>query len=265
MSHTDVVNPTLTVDIDAYFRRIGYAGPRAPTQATLHALHAAHIESVPFENLDIHAGRPIILDEDALFDKIVRRHRGGFCYEINGLFSALLRELGFRVTRLSAGVLDDAGVFGPDFDHMTVLVDLEERWLADVGFGDAFWEPLRLDDPGEQVQRGRRFRITHDDRLALLHFEYEPGKPEGYRFSFEPRRLAEYEGMCHFHQTSPDSPFTQRRFVTKATPTGRITLRDTRVIITEHGQRNERPLADGEWERILEETFGIKASEAARR
>ncbi len=265
MSPANVVNPSLTVDLDAYLRRIGYAGPRAPTQSTLTALHTGHIESVPFENLDIHAGRPIVLDEDALFDKIVRRHRGGFCYEINGLFSALLRELGFQVTRLSAGVLDDAGVFGPDFDHMTLLVDLEERWLADVGFGDAFWEPLRLDDPGEQLQRGRRFTITHDNRLALLHFEYEPGKPEGYRFSFAPRSLAEYGGMCRFHQTSPESPFTQRRFVTKATPTGRITLRDTRLIVTEHGQRNERPLVEGEWERILEETFRINASEAARR
>lgn len=259
------MNPSLIVDLDAYLRRIGYGGSRAPTQATLRALHAAHIESVAFENLDIHAGRPIVLDEDALFDKIVRRHRGGFCYEINGLFSALLRELGFRVTRLSAGVLDDAGSFGPDFDHMTLLVDLDDRWLADVGFGDAFWEPLRLDDPGEQVQRGRRFTITHDGRLGLLHFEYVPGKLEGYRFSFEPRSLAEYEGMCRFHQTSPESPFTQRRFVTRATPAGRITLRDTRLTVTEHGQRDERPLAGGEWERILEETFGINASEVARR
>ncbi|MGH2404722.1 MAG: arylamine N-acetyltransferase family protein [bacterium] len=245
------------LDLDSYLRRIGYDGPQAPTQATLWAVHAAHIEAVPFENLDIHAGRPIVLDEDALFDKIVRRHRGGFCYELNGLFSVLLTELGFRVTRLSAGVLDDAGVFGPEFDHMTLLVDLENRWLADVGFGDAFWEPLRLDDPHEQTQRGRRFTIAHDGHLGTLHFEYAQGKPEGYRFSFQPRQFVEYESMCHYHQTSPDSPFTRGRFVTKATPTGRITLSETRVIVTERGQRNERLLAEGEWERILQEEFGI--------
>src|SRR3989304_2800207 len=99
------------------------------------------MEAVPFENLDIIAGRPIVLEEEALLDKIVRRRRGGFCYELNGLFSALLRTLGFRVTRLSAGVLNEDGTFGPDFDHMTLLVELEDRWLADVGVGGFFREP----------------------------------------------------------------------------------------------------------------------------
>ncbi len=253
------------VDLDAYLRRIEYRGPQEPTQATLRALHAAHVEAVPFENLDIHAGRPIVLNEEALFDKIVRRHRGGFCYELNGLFSALLAQLGFRVTRLSAGVLGEDGAFGPDFDHMILLVELDDRWLADVGFGDAFWEPLRLDDPGEQIQRGRRFRISHDGRVGTMLYEDVPGKPEGYRFGFHSRQMADYEGMCRYHQTSPDSLFTQRRFLTRATPTGRITLRDTRLIVTEHGGRTERPLEEGEWERIVEEEFGISTSEFARR
>lgn len=248
-------------DVEAYLRRIGHQGSLAPTLATLRTVHAAHIETVPFENLDLYAGRPIVLDENALFNKIVRHRRGGFCCELNGLFSALLRKLGFRVTRLSAGVLNDDGSFGPDFDHMILLVELEDRWLADVGFGDAFWEPLRLDDPSEQVQRGRRFRITHDGRVGTMLFEDVPGKPEGYRFSFEPRQLRDYEGMCRYL----DSPFTQRRFVTKATPTGRMTLRDTRFIVTEHGERRERVLAEGEWARVLEGKFGISASEVTRR
>lgn len=252
------------IDVGAYFRRIGFRGPQSPTPSTLRALHAAHLQAVPFENLDIHAGRPIVLAEDALFDKIVGHRRGGFCYELNGLFSALLTQLGFRVTRLSAGVLDDGGVFGPEFDHMILLVDLDDRWLADVGFGDAFWEPLRVDDPHEQIQRGRSFKITHDGRVGTMLFEYAPGEPAGYRFSFEPRRLAAYEGMCQFHQTSPDSPFTQRRFATRATPAGRITLRDTRLIVTEHGQRRERPLTEGEWARVLEDEFGISSSELTR-
>jgi N-hydroxyarylamine O-acetyltransferase len=252
------------LDVDVYFLRIGYRGALTPSYETLRDLHLAHLHTVPFENLDIHFGRPIVLDEDALFDKIVRRRRGGFCYELNGLFSALLRQLGFRVTRLSAGVLAD-GTFGPEFDHMTLLVELENRYLADVGFGESFWEPLSLDDPNEQVQRGRGFRVTHDGQLGTMLFERTTGGSDGYRFTFEPRGFAEYEAMCRFHQTSPESPFTQRRVCSKATPTGRITLRDTRLIVTEHGERREEPLSEGEWVRTLEREFGISASEFARR
>jgi len=98
------------------------------------------MRTVPFENLDIHLKRPIVLEDNALFDKIVTRKRGGFCYELNGLFAALLRALGFDVVMLSAGVANPEREFGPDFDHMALLVTLEQSWLADVGFGDSFVE-----------------------------------------------------------------------------------------------------------------------------
>src|SRR6266540_1131840 len=105
------------MDIQAYLCRIHYRGGLAPTAAILRELHRAHLLTVPFENLDIHLGRPILLDQEALFDKIVTRRRGGFCYELNGLFALLLRELGFDVTLLSAGVAHADGGFGPEFDH----------------------------------------------------------------------------------------------------------------------------------------------------
>ncbi|HEX8536198.1 MAG TPA: arylamine N-acetyltransferase, partial [Cystobacter sp.] len=109
---------------------------------TLRALHRRHIESIPFENLDIHSQRPIVLDEAAFFEKIIRQRRGGFCYELNGLFAALLRALGFQVAYLSGrvssdGVRDD----GPEFDHLLLEVTWNGSWLVDVGFGDAFAEP----------------------------------------------------------------------------------------------------------------------------
>src|SRR5215207_9436793 len=150
------------VDTTAYLKRIDYRGPLAPTAATLRRLQVAHLLSVPFENLSIHAGEPIVLDEDALFDKIVVRRRGGFCYELNGLFAALLRALGFHVEMLSAGVMSQAGEFGPEFDHMALLVSLAERWLVDVGFGDSFIEPLLLAERAEQAQGGRAYRIDED-------------------------------------------------------------------------------------------------------
>lgn len=245
------------MNIDAYLRRIRYQGPAAPDRSTLQALHVAHLEAVPFENLDIHLGRRIVLDEDALFDKIVRRRRGGFCYELNGLFGALLRRLGFRVTRLSAGVRNADGSYGPDFDHMTLLVDLEERWLADVGFGEAFRLPLRVDECPEQVQDGRTFRISRGGPWTVVLFEDQAGETKGYRFTEQPRELADYEAMCHYHQTSPDSPFTQRRVCSLATPDGRITLRDDRLIVTNQEGRRERRLADGEWGEMLSLHFGI--------
>jgi N-hydroxyarylamine O-acetyltransferase len=245
------------VDVDAYLARIGYRGPRDAAAATLRALHRAHMECVPFENLDIHAGRPIVLDEGALFDKIVRRRRGGFCYELNGLFSALLRGLGFPTTRLSAGVLDAEGEFGPDFDHMILLVELEERWLADVGFGDSFCEPLRLDVRDHQVRDGRVYRVTHNGRQGTMLTHGRRTLPKGYRFDFDAHVLGDYEGMCRYHQSSPESPFTQKRVCSRATPTGRVTLSGLRLIVTEHGRRVERELTEREWERALREHFGI--------
>lgn len=247
------------MDVDAYLARIGYRGPRDPTVATLRALHSAHMDAVPFENLDIVAGRPIVLEEEALFDKIVSRRRGGFCYELNGLFSALLRELGFPVTRLSAGVLNEDGTFGPDFDHMTLLVELEDRWLADVGFGDSCREPLLLDEPGHQVRDGRVFRVAHDGRQGTMLI-HRDSTPDGYRFDFGGHSFADYGEMCHFHQTSPESPFTQKRLCSRATPTGRITLSGTRLIVTAGGQRQERQLTNDEWRRALVEHFGIDPS-----
>src|SRR5215204_5389972 len=156
------------LDTKAYLERINYSGPLEPTAETLRRLQLAHLLAVPFENLSIRAGEPIVLDDEALFEKVVGRRRGGFCYELNGLFAALLRALGFQVTLLSAGVARADGTFGPDFDHMALLVTLEDRWLADVGFGDSFRDPLRLDERGEQPEGPRAFRIDQDGGHLLL-------------------------------------------------------------------------------------------------
>src|ERR1041384_3251795 len=151
------------MNIEAYLQRINYSGSLAPTAETLRALQVAHLMAVPFENLSIHAGEPIVLNEDALFGKIVENRRGGFCNEANGLFAGLMRALGFEVAMLSAGVARREGGFGPDFDHMTLMVTLDERWLVDVGFGDSFLEPLLLDSREEQMQGSRSFRIVDDN------------------------------------------------------------------------------------------------------
>ena len=248
------------MNLDAYLQRLNYDGPRTRTIATLRALHQAHLLAVPFENLDIHLDRAIVLEEEALYDKIVRQRRGGFCYELNGLFAVLLRELAFEVNLLSGRVMEN-GEFGPEFDHLTLLVQLDEdRWLADVGFGDSFREPLRLDEPGEQVQYGVAYRLRNAGELWTLNrrFPDQAWEPQ-YRFTLQPYQLTDFGGMCRHHQTSSASHFTQKRICSRATPEGRMTLSDMRLIITTNGQRQETVLQDEEeYRHALQEHFGIE-------
>src|SRR3989454_11031019 len=148
------------MDTKAYLERIGYGGRTRPSPDVLRRLHKKHLLSIPFENLDIHVGRPIILSEDAFYEKLITHRRGGFCYELNGSFAALLTSLGFKVRMLSARVARKDGGFTPEFDHMTLLVAMKGRWLADVGFGESFTEPKSLDFQGPQTDTGRGYRIS---------------------------------------------------------------------------------------------------------
>jgi N-hydroxyarylamine O-acetyltransferase len=250
------------LNVQAYLRRIRLDATPWPNLEGLRALHVAHLEAVPFENLDVHLGRPIVLDQAAFFDKIVRRGRGGWCFELNGLFAALLRSIGFRVTMLGAGVRQQDGTYSHEFNHMTLMVELDERWLADVGFGDSFREPLRLDDPGEQMQDGRPYHVTHDGVRAVMSGLNEAGAEKGYCFTLAPRSLADYTGRSHYLQTSPESIFTQRIICSRATPTGRVTIANQRLIISERGQRTERDLDDAEWRAAFTEHFGTPPSDA---
>ena len=246
------------VDVEPYLRRIEYHGSLKPTARTLRELHRAHLLAVPFENLDILVGRPIILDEEKVIRKIVEERRGGVCYELNGAFCALLRALGFKVSMLSAGVARDDGSFDPPFDHLALLVGLEDRWLADVGFGDLFREPLLLDERSEQVQKEGAYRLLEaGEHVILQRSEGDLWKPQ-YRFTLEPHDFAEFADMCHYHQTSPESPFTQRRTCSRATLDGRITITETRLITTIGQEKHELDLpSEAEWFAALRQHFGI--------
>lgn len=265
------------MDLAAYLRRISYSGPLEPTLETLRALHYAHLLAVPFENLDIHRQVPIVLDEARFFDKIVRHRRGGFCYELNGLFAALLRQLGFEVTLLSARVPIEENRVGPEFDHLALRVDLETPWLADVGFGESFIEPLPLLPSAEQFQRNVFYCLDQvDGRWRVLRYAPEGGSRHGipvksdpdcewrmlYDFTLIPRALSEFGAMCLHHQTSPASHFTRQRVCSILTPTGRITLSGTRLVITEDGTRRELPLpAPEDSDLALQTYFGIRFDE----
>ena len=248
------------MDTNAYLERINYHGSLTPSAETLRELQLAHLSAVPFENLSIHAKQPIVLADEALFAKIVRRRRGGFCYECNGLFAALLRALGFEVAMLSAEVANADGVFGPAFDHLTLMVSLEQRWLVDVGFGDSFLVPVRLDEPGEQLEGSRAYQIVADGSLFTLMQRIDDGEWKAqYRFTLEPHKYDDFAEMCTYHQTSPESHFTRGRICSLATAEGRITLSDMRFITTStNNEKHERNVTnEEEYATILRERFGI--------
>ena len=250
------------MQLERYLDRIGYTGRREPTGDALRDLHRAHLLAVPFENLDIAAKRPIILETELLLHKIVDLHRGGFCYELNGAFSWLLQSFGFEVKMLSARVARRDGGFSQEFDHMTLEVrdGNHHVWLADVGFGDCFLEPLSMTSPSESQQGPWTYRLLNDgDAICLQRKSADIGWTPQYQFTRTPHRLEEFAPMCRFHQTSPESSFTQRRFCSLATPNGRITLEGMRLITTQDGQKTETKLAgDDEYRRYLQAKFGVE-------
>ncbi|WUQ40233.1 arylamine N-acetyltransferase [Streptomyces sp. NBC_00234] len=242
----------------AYLERIGAARPARADAAALRELQLRHMTAVPFENLSIHLGEDIVLEEGALVDKVVGARRGGFCYELNGAFAFLLRALGFRVTPLQARVFGDGGRLGIPYDHMALRVETDDGtgpWLADVGFGDHAHRPLALDDRTEQKDpRGVfRFRDAPQGDVDLLR----DGSRE-FRLDQRPRSLAEFRVGAWYHRTSPDSHFGKSLVCSRLTEEGRVTLSGRKLVTTVRGVRRETPLAtDAEVLAAYREHFGL--------
>jgi N-hydroxyarylamine O-acetyltransferase len=251
------------MDIPAYLKRIRYSRPISPDVQTLHGLQRAHLEHIPFENLDIGLKRPIRLEEDALWEKIILRGRGGFCYELNGLFAWLLQGIGFDVTCLNARVYNRLGELGIDFDHLALLVrnpGQSARWLVDVGFGDTFTQPLCLDGPEIQEQGLRAYRIEAlPEGYAVWQRNYDGSWERHYFSDLRPHKFPEeYLPACHYHQTSPQSSFTRGSIISRATRDGRVSLEDGRLILTRNGKRTERALtSQDQYHKLLQQYFGI--------
>ncbi|MEU9699865.1 arylamine N-acetyltransferase [Streptomyces sp. NPDC047981] len=260
-------SPDVPVDssVEAYLRRIGAERPDRADATALRDLHLRHLKAVPFENLSIHLGEDIVLEEKALLDKVVGARRGGFCYEINGTFAALLRSLGFGVTLVQARVFGEGGRLGIPYDHMAMVVETERgsepegRWLADVGFGEHSHFPVALDERGDQTDPAGTFRVveTEEGDLDVLR----NGKPQ-YRLETRPRVLADFTAGAWYHRTSPDSHFTRSLVCTRLTDEGRVTLSGHKLVTHVHGELTERMLEGEEEVRTAyRELFGIELAE----
>lgn len=250
------------IDISAYLNRINYRGSTEPTLETLRGIHRAHLLTVPFENLDIHRNRQIVLNEAALFEKIVVNRRGGYCYELNGLLASLLREMGFDVTMFSSNVIH--GAIPAEIDHLTLLIQLDDRWIVDVGFGDSSRLPLRLVEGEKQFGVDSTYRFMRSDNRWLLQRRLETNEwYDEYSFDVDMASLTlrDFEEANRYYQTAPESYFVQGRICSRAAEDGRISLTDDTLIVTRNGQREEMPISgERAFVRALNENFGIQLS-----
>lgn len=262
------------MDVGRFLSRVGFSGPaEEPSLELLRSLHTCHLLSVPFENLTVHSGGRVQLEAPLLYDKIVTRRRGGFCFENNSLFSWLLGQLGFHVTLLSAQVRSlKTGRYGPPFDHLVLMVTLEGgRWLCDVGFGvPGFWAPLSLETSAPQEQGHRVYRVRTTTGMLFVEWQKEDNRgPAGdwteiYKFTLEPRRLEDFREMCSYHQSSPCSIFFCKSLCTVLKPGGRLTYIGRRLITTTFPSEEtglvetSRDLKDEEIPEVLKEHFGIE-------
>jgi len=259
------------MNVSDYLERIHYTQPIKPDAETLRKLQLAHMQNVPFENLDIGLHRLIKIDEESMWEKIINQKRGGFCYELNGLFAWLLKQVGFDVNHLNARVYNNRGKLGIDFDHLALLVWIpgeKGRWLADVGFGDSFEEPLRMEERGEQVQELRSYWLEKlSGGYIVWQRNYDGSWERQYFFDLKPHQFPEeYQSACLYHQTSPNSSFTHGSIISRATPNGRVSLEDGWLILTTNGIREKRPLANQEeYQILLKEYFGVELSKIGSR
>jgi N-hydroxyarylamine O-acetyltransferase len=239
--------------MDSYLQRLGIGTKPAPSWPVLCDLVACHLHIVPFENLDIIDGLRPELSTAAVLHKVVTRRRGGFCYELNEAFRALLTHLGFEVARIEARVWSEARQeFGAPFDHLALIVSLPEgEYLVDVGFGDSNRTPLRL--PADTVTdiSGDYTLKQRSSELWLLSRSGEPL----YEMTLTEQPLAAFATMHRHHQTSSDSLFTKALICTRATPTGRTTLSRERLIVVNGADRSETMMPDRD--RALRQYFGI--------
>jgi len=244
-----------------YLERINYSGDLSPSLEVLRKLQKTHVLNVAFENLDIHFGNTIELDTNKIFKKISSNNRGGFCYELNGLFYELLTLIGFKTKRISARVYNKDKGYGQEYDHLAVIITIEGiEYLSDVGFGEFSFGPLQIEEGKIQMdERGHYLIEKHDhEYLRVSKLENGISIPE-YIFKNIHRELNEFEGMCMYHQSSPDSHFTQKKLISIPTEKGRITLTDVSLKIRSNDSVNEIKLKDeAEFNKKLLSYFSIE-------
>ncbi len=250
-------------DLGRYLERIGYDGSLEPSLETLRALQRAHLRAIPYENLDIHLGTPIGLGASRAFAKLVTARRGGWCFEMNGLFAWVLEMLGYRV-RMVAGAVGRERV-GEDAvgNHLVLLVDLGDLILTDVGFGDGPLEPLPLAEGGYRLG-SFEFRIERSGEWWTLR-NHEHGGAPSFEFTLEPRELGWFAAKCQELQTSPASGFVQKTICQRYAGDTILSLRGAVLRTIDGAGPSEHVVGSAaEYDAVLRERFGLSIPAVGR-
>ncbi len=252
------------MNIGAYLERIAYSGPMRQDLVTFTALHRAHLRAIPYENLDVQFGRPVTTEISFIFDKIVTRRRGGWCYEMNGLFGWALCELGFKVTRSAGAVMREARGDETIGNHLVLKVDLEEgTFLADVGFGDGPLNPVFVIS-GPFISHGFEFALSRcDDGWWRLH-NHKAGGAASFDFNLEPADESQLSARSFWLQSSSESPFVQNAVLQRHVADGLWMMRG-RILrkVMPAAQKDFLVESAPEYVGVLSEVFGLNLPEAA--
>lgn len=255
--------------LDNYLRRIDYRQIPKNNLQTLNELHKKHVFAIPFEDLDIHLKKPLKVDVDSLYQKVIIEKRGGFCYELNFLFYNLLKEIGFDCQIISSRLYDKRENLGSQFDHLSISVKIEqENFLVDVGYGSLFFEPMKIptkiNEDYIRADRDMIYKIEKIDETNYILSESKNGKRfrKTYTFDTTSREISDFYEQIHFKQHSEESYFVKNRICTIPTEEGRMTLFNTKFIKTTGEQRQEYTIQnDEEFYQIVKEEFDMDVLE----
>ena len=252
-------------DLKAYFERVGHSGGADPDLATLKALHRAHVRAIPFENLEIQTGGSITLDAGTLLAKMVRRRRGGYCFEQNTLFKMVLESIGFKVTPREARVRQQAAGTVRPRTHMVLITHCEKReWLVDVGFGgDGLVEPIGLDG-AEMEQAGALYRVVYEDRVAVLQRSSKAGWEDLYAVQPNDTLPIDCEVGNWYTSTHPHSPFVLNVTAQRVIHDTRHSLRNLTYSIANGDEIEVREIRREELVPLLRDVFDLDVPEDAR-
>jgi N-hydroxyarylamine O-acetyltransferase len=244
------------VNLQQYLQRINYSGSLEANLETLIALHRAHLQTIAYENLEIHFGRRLELNLERIFERLVLDCRGGWCYEMNGLFAWVLREIGFDVRLVSTQVTRADGSLMAPGDHVALIVKLNKPWLVDVGWGNGFLDPLPL-TVGTHRQGFLEYRLeNHADTWRFYNQQFSA---DGFTFTLEPKNLEEFADRCTWLQSSPESGFVRVTVCQRFTPEGINTLRGAVLIHIRSSGKLEHTISSvEEYEKVLRDDFKLE-------
>lgn len=249
------------MDYKAYLARFNASTLIDPTVDNLFELQHLHMKQVPFENLDVGRRVPIYLNVETIYEKIVNQKRGGYCYEVNGLFHWLLGTLGYQAQLVAATVKRPNGVWAKSDTHVGIIAEInQQQYLVDVGFGVSPLLPIHLNEK-EHTDIGGTYKvIQRDNNYFDLTKKEESGWRTLYRFDRNEKRLVDFHEGCVFNQVSKNSTFTQSDLVILPTVNGRLILSDDSLTEITNGVSKKRVLTGPEKKHVLKELFGIELS-----